>query len=104
MKSLKELFRLLIMNDTGYSSVTFILLLSAFIGSFFVFALSISLIIDVSYDGRIDTNLEHVGWVLAGTSTIILGGSVGKIFKDKFEKDEQLSDDNLQDKKNKREC
>lgn len=104
MKSLKELFRLLIMNDTGYSSVTFILLLSSFIGSFFVFALSISLVIDVSYDGRIDTNLEHVGWVLAGASTIILGGSVGKIFKDKFEKDEQLSDDNLQDKKNKREC
>ena len=73
----------LIKNDTGNSSKSFTLVLSAIIS--FVAGLTMCAVIgyDGFKDGVIDTNLENAGIFMLCMGGYMAGGSVSKIFGDR---------------------
>ena len=79
---------LLIKENSDYSCRSFGLFISSVAGFLIAVTICIILIIDVCYNGRIDSDMEGIGWVLTGTGLMITGGNIGKIFKSKYQKKE----------------
>ena len=84
---------LLIKENSNYSSRSFGLFISCIAGFLVAITICIVLMVDVCYDGKIDSDLEGIGWVLAGTGLMITGGNIGKIFKSKYQKKEKEEKD-----------
>ena len=76
------------------------MLFSAFLGGLLVLCIITILLKDVFLDGRIDSNMEDMGWLLFGAATLVTGGSIAKIAEyksdivnKKEEKKEDVNDD-----------
>lgn len=93
MKIIIRWISLLIHQDSCYSSRSFSLIVSCVAGFLMALALDIALLIDVSLDGRIDSDMEGIAWVLVGISALLTSGNVGKIFKSKYQKKEKEEKD-----------
>lgn len=72
--------------DSPVSSKSIALLLSAVIGSIFALMLGIAIIIDVSKDGKIDTNLTEMSLLLAADGGFIWMGGQNKVQSEKIKK------------------
>ena len=72
--------------DSPVSSKSIALLLSAIIGSVFALMLGIAIIIDVSKDGKIDTNLTEMSLLLAADGGFIWMGGQNKVQSEKIKK------------------
>ena len=72
--------------DSPVSSKSIALLLSAVIGSVFALMLGIAIIIDVSKDGKIDTNLTEMSLLLAAYGGFIWMGGQNKVQSEKIKK------------------
>lgn len=72
--------------DSPVSSKSIALLLSAIIGSIFALMLGIAIIIDVSKDGKIDTNLTEMSLLLAADGGFIWMGGQNKVQSEKIKK------------------
>lgn len=72
--------------DSQVSSKSIALLLSAVIGSVFALMLGIAIIIDVSKDGKIDTNLTEMSLLLAADGGFIWMGGQNKVQSEKIKK------------------
>lgn len=72
--------------DSPVSSKSIALLLSAVIGSVFALMLGIAIIIDVSKDGKIDTNLTEMSLLLAADGGFIWMGGQNKVQSEKIKK------------------
>lgn len=70
--------------DSPVSSKSIALLLSAVIGSVFALMLGIAIIIDVSKDGKIDTNLTEMSLLLAADGGFIWMGGQNKVQSEKI--------------------
>ena len=71
-------FKSLIKSDTGDSSKSFGLVLSVIIGALIGFAVAIILVYDLFYDGKVDTDLNDLGWFLLCDSAFIFGAGLNK--------------------------
>lgn len=71
-------FKSLIKSNTGDSSKSFGLVLSVIIGALIGFAIAIILIYDLFYDGKVDTDLNDLGWFLLCDSAFIFGAGLNK--------------------------
>ena len=76
----------LIAIDSTISSRAFLMLLSGFAGMLVAMTICIVLLIDVCCNGKIDSNMSDMGWLLLGAAGLITGGSIGKILKGKYDK------------------
>lgn len=80
--SIANYFKSLATPNSGNSSKAFALLLSAIIGGLMGLSICFVLIYDIILDGKIDTNLNDLGWFLLCTGGYSFGAGAGKIITD----------------------
>lgn len=73
-----DYLKTLIKSDTGNSSKSFGLVLSAIIGGLIGLCVCIVLLYDVFEDGRVETDLEDLGWFLMCSAVYMFGGGLNK--------------------------
>lgn len=79
-----EYLKLLIKPNSGNSSKSFGLVISAIVGGFAGLCVCFVLLYDVIVDGIIDTNLEDLGWFLICSAAYMFGGGLNKSLTDTF--------------------
>ena len=67
-----------IRNNTGESSKSFGLVLSAIVGGLIGLTVCTVLIIDVVRDGKVETDLSELGWFLMCSAAYMFGGGLNK--------------------------
>lgn len=75
----------LIKSNTGNSSKSFALVLSAIIGGLLGLVIGFILIYDVIKDGTVDTNLEQLAWFLVSAGAYMFGGGFNKVLAERYE-------------------
>ena len=68
----------LIRNNTGESSKSFGLVLSAIVGGLIGLTVCTVLIVDVVKDGKVETDLSELGWFLMCSAAYMFGGGLNK--------------------------
>lgn len=80
---LTEYLKSLIAAGTLDSSKSFALLLSAATGAIAVLCVAFCLVWDVCVDGRIDTDLDKLGWLVLAVGGYVAGGGVTKTISER---------------------
>jgi len=80
---LTEYLKSLIAAGTQDSSKSFSLLLSAATGALAVLCVAFCLVWDVCADGRIDTDLDKLGWLVLAVGGYVAGGGVTKTISER---------------------
>lgn len=80
---LTEYIKSLIAAGTLDSSKSFALLLSAATGAIAVLCVAFCLVWDVCVDGRIDTDLDKLGWLVLAVGGYVAGGGVTKTISER---------------------
>ena len=75
----------LIRNNTGESSKSFSLVLSAIISSLVGLCVCFVLLYDVIKDGMVSTNMSDMGVLLLCTGVYMMGGGASKVISEGFE-------------------
>lgn len=83
---LTEYLKSLIAAGTLDSSKSFALLLSAATGAIAVLCVAFCLVWDVCADGRIDTDLDKLGWLVLAIGGYVAGGGVTKTISENKKK------------------
>ena len=78
-------FRVLIKNNSGESSKSFSLVLSAIIGGLIGLCVCFVLLWDVITDGMVSTNLADLGIFLLCTGVYMMGGGASKVISESFD-------------------
>lgn len=78
----------LIQTNTGHSSKSFALVISAIVGGLLAACVGFCIIYDVVIDGIVDTNLDELGWFLLCIGVYSFGSGAGKVITDTFSKKE----------------
>ena len=80
---LTEYLKSLIAAGTLDSSKSFALLLSAATGAIAVLCVAFCLVWDVCVDGRIDTDLDKLGWLVLAVGGYVAGGGAAKTISER---------------------
>lgn len=83
---LTEYLKSLIAAGTLDSSKSFALLLSAATGAIAILCVAFCLVWDVCVDGRIDTDLDKLGWLVLAIGGYVAGGGVTKTISENKKK------------------
>lgn len=83
---LTEYLKSLIAAGTQDSSKSFSLLLSAATGALAVLCVAFCLVWDVCVDGRIDTDLDKLGWLVLAVGGYVAGGGAAKAISENKKK------------------
>ena len=75
----------LVKSNTGNSSKSFALVLSAIVGGLIGLVICFILVYDVIVDGKVDTNLDQLAWFLASAGAYMFGGGFNKVLAEKYE-------------------
>jgi len=75
-------FKSLVQNNTGHSSKSFGLVISAIVGALMGIAVAICLIWDVSIDGKIDTDLSDLGVFVLCIGAYTFGSGANKMLSE----------------------
>lgn len=76
----------LLNNNTGTSSKTFALVLSAIAGSFTLGVVALILLVDLFTDKKIETDLLGIAGVITAIATLVGATFIGKVQSEKHEK------------------
>lgn len=76
----------LVQTNSGHSSKSFALVVSAIIGGLIALSVGFCIIYDVCLDGTVDTNLTDLGWFLICTGVYSFSTGSGKVVTDVFNK------------------
>lgn len=75
----------LVKSNTGNSSKSFALVLSAIVGGLIGLVICFILVYDVIVDGQVDTNLDQLAWFLASAGAYMFGGGFNKVLSERYE-------------------
>jgi len=71
MKSTVKYFKLLIKNNTGISSKSFVMILSAITGTIFIFSMLFLLFVDMFSDRQINSDMFGIAAIITAIGTFI---------------------------------